>query len=641
MCGIVGLFSAQRSVSADALQRATRALHHRGPDASREWLSASGRVGLGHARLSIIDLEHGHQPLSSRDGQLQVVVNGEFYDFERIRSDLEGRGHRFRTGSDSEIVLHLYEEYGAQCVQHLRGEFAFVLWDERRQLLLAARDRFGIKPLFYADFAGVLGLASEVKALLAAGMTARWDHQTFAQSTLLTAFAPDRSWFEGIQQLLPGHYLLVTARERRLVRYWDFDYAREGGERVLSEGECVEQVHAALDEAVRLRLRADVPVGCYLSGGIDSCAVIGLAARHSSKPVRAFNISFAEPEYDEQAIAREMAERCNAELVSVPITQANLAEGLADAVWHAEQPFPNAHAAAKFLLSRAVREHGYRVVLTGEGSDEVFAGYPHFRRDLLLAEARGQGAEGTQARLEALDRGNAVSRGLLMPEGQTLSVAHLQGVLGFVPAWMEAFASVGFKYQSILAPEFLASQRGRNAHLDVLDGLDVRGQLHARPPVHQSMYLWSKTMLPNYILSLLGDRMEMAHSVEGRLPFLDHPLVELVCSLPMSFKIRGLTEKYVLREAARPVLTRTVYERQKHPFLAPPSVAAPESPLHELLQTTLRGRALDRVPFFDRQRLLAVLDGWPQTPAAARPAVDALFLQVLTSCIVAERFGMS
>jgi asparagine synthase (glutamine-hydrolysing) len=200
---------------------------------------------------------------------------------------------------------------------------------------------------------------------------------------------------------------------------------------------------------------------------------------------------------------------------------------------------------------------------------------------------------------------------------------------------------VGFKFQSILAPEFLTARGGADPHLDLLEGLDVRGQLRGRAPVHQSMYLWSKTALPNYILSVLGDRMEMANSVEGRLPFLDHHLVELVRSLPVSAKIRGTTEKHVLREAARPVLTDTVYRRQKHPFLAPPSAAAPGSSLHELLQATLRGSALERVPFFDRQRVLTLLDSWPEHAPSARAAVDALLVQVLTLCILGERFGLS
>jgi asparagine synthase (glutamine-hydrolysing) len=635
MCGIVGFHSPDQPVSLEIVRRATVALEHRGPDGQREWIAPSNRVALGHARLSIIDLDHGDQPLANEDGQIQVVVNGEFYDFERIRTDLEARGHQFRTRSDSEIVLHLYEEYGAQCVQHLRGEFAFVLWDERRQRLLAARDRFGIKPLYYSDIRGVLVLASEVKALLAAGLTARWDHETFAQLTTLTGFAPDRSLFDGVSQVPPGHYLLVSGSGRRLVRYWDFDYATLPQE--VDEVTAIEQFRAAFDEAVRLRLRADVPVGCYLSGGLDSCAVLGTAARHTSKPIRAFTISFDRPEYDEEPIAREMAARCNAEFITIPLTERDLAESLPDAVWHSEQPFFNTHGVAKFRLSRAVREQGYRVVLTGEGSDEIVAGYPHFRRDHLL---QGGGDSATvQALLSELDRGNAVSRGVLLPDGESLPLDALRRVLGFAPTWMETFASNGFKARAVLSPDFLGSMQ-RDPSLGLLEALDIGGQVRGRPPVHQSMYLWSKAVLPNYILTVLGDRMEMAHSVEGRVPFLDHVVVELARSLPVSMKIRGMTEKFVVREAARPVLTDTVYRRQKHPFLAPPSAASAEGTLHELMQDTLRGRALDRVPFYQRGKVIELLDGLPGRPPATLPAVDALLMQMLSTCVMATRFGL-
>jgi asparagine synthase (glutamine-hydrolysing) len=607
-------------------------------------VAASGRVGLGHARLAIIDLDTGDQPLENEDGQLHVVVNGEFYDFERIRAELEARGHRFRTGSDSEIVLHLYEEYGAQCVQHLRGEFAFLLWDERQKRLLAARDRFGIKPLFYAEFGGMLAFGSEIKALLAAGLEARWDPETFAQLTALTGFAQDRSLFEGVQQVPPGHYLLVTARERRLVRYWDFDYAPSAADATFdrtTEAELVERFRAVLDDAVRLRLRADVPVGCYLSGGLDSCAVLGMAALHSRRPIRAFNLSFDQPAYDEQPIAREMAARCNAEFVTIPITQTDLAESLPEAIWHNEHPVFNSHCVAKFRLSRAVREQGYRVVLTGEGSDEIVAGYPHFRRDLLLYDQSGQDPAAVRARLAELDRGNTISRGVLMPDGESLPLDSIRLMLGFAPSWVETFASNGFKAHAALSEDFLAAQQGRDPFLGILERLDLAGQLRGRPRVHQAMYLWSKTMLPNYILTALGDRMEMANSVEGRVPFLDHVLVELARSLPVSLKIRGVTEKYVLREAARPVLTPTVYTRQKHPFLAPPAAAAPDGALHELMQATLRGRAVERVPFYDRRKLIRLLDSLPERSPAAQAAVDPVLMQMLSACIMADRFGLS
>jgi asparagine synthase (glutamine-hydrolysing) len=272
MCGIVALFSPERPVSAEVLARATASLHHRGPDGQRQWVAPGGEVGLGHARLAIIDLETGAQPLTNEDGQIHVVVNGELYDFERIRSELQARGHTFRTRSDSEIVLHLYEEYGAHCVHHLRGEFAFVLWDARQRRLLAARDRFGIKPLFYADIGPTLAFASEAKALMAAGLAPRWDEEGVAQIAAFSTLSPDRSLFQGVRQVPPGHFLLASAGDRQLVRYWDFDYppaaAQAGPPDPASDADQVERFRAALDEAVRLRLRADVPVGCYLSGGI-------------------------------------------------------------------------------------------------------------------------------------------------------------------------------------------------------------------------------------------------------------------------------------------------------------------------------------------------------------------------------------
>jgi len=335
-----------------------------------------------------------------------------------------------------------------------------------------------------------------------------------------------------------------------------------------------------------------------------------------------------------------MAERCNAEFISIPITQADLAESLPDAIWHAEQPFFNSHGVAKYLLSRAVREQGYRVVLTGEGSDEILAGYPSFRRDMLLYDQTGQDPATVQALLASLEQGNAVSRGVLMPDGEALPLDSVRRLLGFAPSWLETFAANGFKAHAVLSAGFLAAQQRRDPFLDVLERLDVHGQLRGRPPVHQSLYLWSKIMLPNYILTVLGDRMEMANSVEGRVPFLDHKVVELARSLPVSAKIRGMTEKYVLREAARPVLTGTVYRRQKHPFLAPPAAAAPDGTLHELMQATLRGSALERVPFYDRRKVSALLDSLPGRSPAAQAALDPVLMQILGACVMASRFGL-
>jgi asparagine synthase (glutamine-hydrolysing) len=640
MCGIVAFFSQGRPVSVEALERATGQLAHRGPDGRRIWVDPPRRVGLGHARLSIIDLVTGDQPIASEDERLHLVVNGEFYDYERIQRELQGRGHRLRTRSDSEIALHLYEELGAQCLHQLRGEYAFVLWDEPNQVLFAARDRFGIKPLFYAVHNGLLFLASEIKALFAAGVPACWD-QTSVFHAAGGGGDPARTLFRGVFQVPPGHYLLAQQDQLRIVPYWDFDFQRMADQRAPgSEAEGVERFRAAMDEAVRLRLRADVPVGCYLSGGLDSCAVLGFAAAHHAGPIRAFTLSFDRPEYDEEAIAREMAARAGAEFVPIPIRQEDLAEEFAEATWHAETLCFNAHGVAKFILSRAVRDAGYKVVLTGEGSDEILGGYPHFRRDMLLYNNQGQEPGEVQRLLAELEQGNQVSRGLLLPEGETTSLESVQRLLGFVPTWMEAFSGRSYKLQSLFSDDFRRQFAGCDGNRPLLNSLDCQGRLHGREPVHQSLYLWGKTVLPHYILTILGDRMEMGHSIEARLPFLDHHVVELACSLPVSWKIRGMTEKYVLREAARPVLTDTVYRRQKHPFLSPPATLNPEEGLNTLLQDTLRGATLAALGFFDPGKVTALLDRLPDMDAGERTVVDPVLMLILSACVLHDRFRL-
>jgi asparagine synthase (glutamine-hydrolysing) len=641
MCGIVAMYSPSEPVSVTAVERATGCLSHRGPDGQRAWVSDDRRVGLGHARLSIIDRATGDQPIASEDEGLRIVVNGEFYDFERTQRGLESRGHRLRTRSDSEIALHLYEDFGTACLSRLRGEFAFALWDGPNDTLFAARDRFGIKPLYYALEAGTLYLASEIKALLAAGVPARWDRASFYLANHFLVTPQDRTLFEGISQVPPGHFLVATGGHVRLIRYWDFDYPTADDARPVGpDAEYAERFRQVLDEAVRLRLRADVPVGCYLSGGIDSCAVLGLAAAHRSDPIRAFTLTFDRADYDEGAIAREMAAHVGAEFHPIPIRQSDLADHFAEATWQAETLCFNAHGVAKYLLSRAVREAGYKVVLTGEGSDEILAGYPHFRRDMLLHDTQGQDGEEVRRLLEQLQASNPVSRGLLLPDGGALPLASVRRVLGFVPSWLEAHASAAFRLRGLFARDFGVEYAASDPYRIFLNGLDVAGQVAARKPVNQSLYLWAKAVLPSYVLAVLGDRMEMAHSVEGRLPFLDHHVVELVRDLPVSQKIRGVTEKYVLREAARPVLTATVYGRHKHPFLAPPAALSPGERLYELVQETLRGPALASLPFYDRAQVIALLDGLPALGDEARTALDPVLMVLLSACALHERYKL-
>jgi asparagine synthase (glutamine-hydrolysing) len=641
MCGIVAIFSPEEPISDATLQRATASLHHRGPDGQRHWISADRRVGLGHARLSIIDLATGDQPIASEDGETRIVVNGEFYGYEAIQRELEKGGHRLRTRSDSEIALHLYEDLGTQCLHRLRGEFAFVLWDERTRSIFAARDRFGIKPLFYAWHEGKICFASEVKALFAAGVPAKWDDASFYQSIAFGGHQI-RTLFDGVFQVPPGHYLIATDRHVQLSQYWDFNFPRaDAAAARRSDQDCAAELRSVLEEAVRIRLRADVPVGCYLSGGLDSCAVLGLAAKHHNGPVRAFTLTFDRSEYDEGAIAEEMARKAGAEFRPIPICQDDLADHFADAIHQAETLCVNAHGVAKYLLSRAVRDAGYKVVLTGEGSDEVLGGYAFFRRDMLLYNQEGQDPAEAKRLLDELTRLNPVSRGLLLPDGEAGPLDTVKRVLGFIPSWIETFSARTEKMRALLADGFLAKFGRAEGFRTLFSEIDVRGRLSDREPLNQSLYLWGKTVLPGYILTMLGDRMEMAHSIEGRVPFLDHHVVETLASQPVSQKIRGMTEKYVLREAARDVISDTVYKRQKHPFLSPPATLNPQQRLNTLMQDMLRGKALTGLPFFDRSKVIGLLDRLYAMDDGSRVANDQILMMIASACVLNERYRMA
>ena len=641
MCGIAALFSRGKPLSTQSLVQATQALHHRGPDSRGTWVSPDHRVGLGHARLSIIDLTTGDQPIANENHSIRIIVNGEFYDFERQRHELEQRGHKFRTKSDSEVALHLYEDFGTNCLEHLRGEFAFILWDERNQMLMAARDRFGIKPLHYAIHDGTLYLASEVKALFAAGVPAAWDHEYFYQHATGPAM-PDRTLFEGVYQVPPGHYLVAGHHGMRLYRYWEFCYppAEELALSLRDENSYVEEFAAVFEEAVRLRMRADVPVGCYLSGGLDSCAALGFASRNSSSPIQAFTLTFDQAAYDEGAIAREMAARAGAQFCAIPIKQSDIAENFEDAIWHSETLFSNGHGVSKFLLSRAVRSAGYKVIYTGEGSDEIFGGYVHFRSDMLRHNTQGRDPAEVQRLLHELEAANIVSRGLLIPAAETGSLDSAERLLGFVPGCLKVFAAQGQQRLQLLSDDFKSEFAGRDSARLFLDRFDLPAILHGRDPLNKSLFVWAKGFLPTYILNLLGDRMEMAHSVEGRVPFLDHKVVECVCRTPVSMKIRGITEKYLLREAARPVITDTVYRRQKHPFLAPPVTMVPTERFHQMLQDTLRGSVLASLPFYDQKKVVALLDRLPTMSEADLIGWDPIFMSVLSACVIQNRFGL-
>lgn len=634
MCGIFGMVSRPAPISADALQTAVQRLKHRGPDAQTSWSNPARSVGLGHTRLSIMDLATGDQPMVNEDGSCHLVVNGEFYDFERIRGELEAKGHRFSTRSDSEIALHLYEEHGRDCLTQLRGEFAFIIWDETRERLFAARDRFGIKPLFYAVHNGVLMLASEVKALAAAGYPLRWDHEAMAQ-TIFAGVAPDRCLFEGVRQVPPGHCLVATRTDLRVEPYWELDYPRVSDPApVRSEAEWIEQLRTEADEAVRVRLRADVPVGCLLSGGLDSSAALGLARKYTTGPLKTFTIAFDHVAFDESAVAGRSSAEHNAEFHPIRVTNADFATHFADAVWSAEGVQYNAHGAARYLLSRAVKAAGIKVVLAGEGADELCAGYRFCERALGVGGEAPAAVNWPEPVLRLL----AAAPNAAQPAGALPGLAAQARALGYPELMIGHLAGKLALAHQLLHPDFLRRSSAEDPLLAFFRRYDVARQLDGREPIKQVLNLWMRTGFANYVLG--AERLDMASAVEQRLPFIDHKLFEFARALPDALMLRDGREKWVLREALRPFVTDEVYAGRKRPFLAPPSVLQEDSPMFALVQDTLRSRAVANLPFFDHGALMKFLDQLRTLKGPERAPFDPMLLFLTSVAVLHERYGL-
>jgi asparagine synthase (glutamine-hydrolysing) len=453
---------------------------------------------------------------------------------------------------------------------------------------------------------------------------------------------PHRSLFRGVFQVPAGHFLTAGEHGLEVRRYWDLDFdasdAAAPDQTATAAGEPVERFRGALEEAVRTRLRADVPVACYLSGGVDSSAILGLAARHAPRRLRAFTIRFADPAHDESQPARTAAARCGAELVEVPVDGRALADAFEAAVGHGETAVVNAHGVAKFLLSRAVREAGGKVVLTGEGADEMLGGYAHFRRDVARHGAAGLPPDDRNRLARWLRAAEAASAASAPRRAAFFdAAAPLRAAVGFVPSWLEAQFGVACRQQGWLADGFARRIAPRDSFGALADALALDGRIRRWEPLHRSLYLYAHTNLPNYVLSVLGDRMEMAHSVEGRVPFLDHRVAELAASLPASSKVRGRIEKYVLREAARPLLTDEAYRRPKHPFVAPPALLD-RGALWERMESELRGPALDALPFYDPRSVRQTLDRLPDLPTRARLDLDPALTVAASLCVLQRRF---
>jgi asparagine synthase (glutamine-hydrolysing) len=575
MCGIAGLFGRPNpSMPARTLvRRMIDAIAHRGPDAHGFFVG--DEIGLGHARLSIIDLSTGQQPMANADKSAWISFNGEIFNYVELREELIARGRRFATTSDTEVILQLYDELGPDCVTRLNGDFAFALWDARRRRLMLARDRMGVRPLFYTRHNGTLYFASEVKALLEVpGVSAELD--PIALDQIFTFWFPlaPRTVFKGIEELKPAHVLIADAHGTVVRPYWSLDYPRfgeEGPHDARAEAALAEEVEHLLMDATRIRLRADVPVGAYLSGGLDSSLVAAAAKRFVPERLRTFSLTFESAEFDESEHQLEMVRALGTAHESVACTAADIARLFPQAIHHGEKPIVRSAPAPLLALSDLAHRNGFKVVLTGEGADEVFAGYDIFKE----AKLRRFCARQPHSRLRPL-----LFRRLYpyLPGLQAQSAKYLAAFFGAgIGPLDDPLASHLPRFRTTAGAKafFSADLRAALAGYDAL--ADLRESLPAEfarwHPLSQAQYLETAHLLPGYILSSQGDRVAMAHAVEGRFPFLDHRVVELGARIPPSLKLNGLREKHVLRKSAERLLPRAILARAKQPYRAPDAQA--------------------------------------------------------------------
>ena len=564
MCGIVGIcgLGAPRPVAEGTLRGMLGMIRHRGPDQFGIYLDE--HVGMGSARLSIIDLSTGQQPLCNEDGTLWIVFNGEIFNHPELREELERRGHRYATSCDTETILHAYEEWGRDCMSRFNGQFAFAIWDLRDRSLFMARDRLGVRPLFYTLSDGALVFGSEIKAILAApGVRAALDPVALDQIFTYWSTLSPGTCFQGIQDVPPGHWLLARDGQITLKPYWEMTFPEEAaGRPIRSRTSYQEELQELLIDATRIRLRADVPVGAYLSGGLDSSTITAIIRHYTGNPLETFSISFADAAYDESDYQARMARHLGTHHNVVHASHADIGRVFPDVVWHTEAPLMRTSPAPMFLLSGLVRKHNFKVVLTGEGADEFLAGYDIFKeakiRRFWAARPDSQLRPGLFSRIypwiASLNQSGYTSAFFGLGLAETASRDYSHSI-----RWRTTARARRFFGEDLQASIRAAAPRGP-AYPEGFDGWD---------PLHQAQFLEVSIFMSQYLLSSQGDRVGMGHSVEGRFPFLDHRVVDFCNRLPPTLKLKGLTEKFLLKEISRQWLPADISDRPKQPFRAP------------------------------------------------------------------------
>ena len=596
MCGIAGFVDQSERLDAGErealLDRMCRRIAHRGPD--DQGTLVEGAVGLGMRRLSIIDLAGGHQPMSGCNGTASIVFNGEIYNYRELHKDLERSGHRFRTNSDTETILHAYEEHGAESVKSLRGMFAFAIWDRPQRTLFIARDRVGKKPLYYTTTPeGTFLFGSELKSLIEHPELRR-DIDLEALDAFITfGYVPDPlSIFKGVHKLPPGHHLTFKDGRVEVSEYWDFRFAPDARR---GEEETIESLRALLDDAVRARLIADVPLGAFLSGGVDSSAVVGLMARHTAGRVKTFSIGFREDSFDELKYARVAARHFGTDHHEFIVTP-DICGIVDELVWHFDEPFTDHSAIPTYMVSKLAREH-VKVVLSGDGGDELFAGYQRYvvdRRRSGFDRVPRFVREGLMQPLSRRLPHGAWGRNFLYDNGHDALGRYVNSVSVFSELNKHSLYTEDFRRR--LGAESRAFESFR----------EIARHAVSTEPLDALLYLDSKTYLPGDILTKV-DRMSMAVSLEARAPLLDHKLIEYVLTIPASLKMKGLETKYVFKRAVEGLVPPEILHRPKQGFGVPLSLWINEQLRARIRETLGEPRTRER-GYFDPRYVQTLLD---------------------------------
>lgn len=572
MCGIAG-FTGTMSDTGEAnatLERMIAAIRHRGPDGFGFHVEPG--AALAHARLSIIDHATGGQPIHDERRTVWTTFNGEIFNYVELRAALERLGHRFYTRSDTEVIVHLYEEHGDRFVEHLNGQFALAIWDGERKRMVLARDRAGIRPLFHTRARGRTWFASEIKSLLAVlPERAVLDAGGLAQALTYWAPADPDTMFEGVESLPPGTILAIEeSGSERLTRYWDWTFPSAASPPPeVPIARAAAELRELLVDAVRLQLRADVPVGAYLSGGLDSSGIVALVRRFTDVPVRTFSVAFDDREFDESAYQQAMVRHLGTEHTTLTCSRRDIGESFPRLVRHAEAPVLRTAPVPLMLLAGKVREAGFKVVLTGEGADEVFGGYDLFKeakvRRFWARHPTSTSRPRLLGRLYGYLASSPVGNDALARSFFGKGMEHIdRPIFAHVPRWTTSARALAF-----LSPELRAAVGA----WDPLAFYEAKlpEDVMSWSPLSRDQYVEAKSLLAGYLLSSQGDRVAMASSIEGRFPFLDHRLIELASRLAPRRKIQGLKEKYLLRAALDDLLPREVLARTKQPYRAPDS----------------------------------------------------------------------